>query len=539
MSDQHPTPHSDDRQAQQPANRTLSEISHLFLSSIREKQAGGSASGNARPQRVPPKRAEAAPAPAPVEPAVDLTPEEFAEVFGETAKEIEVPAMPVARDAHAEPTNPTAERMPPVHAMIVQHLNGHAVDRVREYAAHLCKSGERVGVITVDACEFALTSFERGTGKPSESQPVDQLDGRQMNEALEEMNWDVDRWLLHVVNPRANEARALLRQVDRWTVLATCDHDGVVSCYRTLKGLVDLHVSDGHHHVPTLSLSLLGADDEMMAMRVFRKLSGVCQQFLKWPLESEEPTHAAGSVAEHVVLSCRATRDKAQLAAAPQWNVVGEFLTRCRAAGTRSATTSCDSQPTRIHRMNDNECIPVEHQGAQTTINSTPVASRPDPAAQRPASEGTMTLVQDGFNDVIELPAGGDGSIATIVSATVRGASELVELPIKPPMLAEASLAVTRERRLVLLAVARQGLSDLRAIGEAYRWMNENRVLIAMAVPQLSIDAHQLPHLRLLVDRADLSATTLQPLLQSANVTVHTYRKLRWGPKTGLLLEAA
>ena len=142
-------------------------------------------------------------------------------------------------------------------------------------------------------------------------------------------------------------------------------------------------------------------------------------------------------------------------------------------------------------------------------------------------------------NEVIDLPAGADGSVGTIVSAALRGGNELVELPVKPPMLADASLAVARDRRLVLLAVARQGLSDLRAVGEAYRWMNENRSLIAMAVPQLSIDAHQLPNLRLLVDRADLSATILQPLLQSTNVTVHTYRKLRWGAKTGLLLEAA
>ena len=40
---------------------------------------------------------------------------------------------------------------------------------------------------------------------------------------------------------RAPEARSLLRDVSHWTLLTTCDHDGVVSCYRTLKGLSDLH----------------------------------------------------------------------------------------------------------------------------------------------------------------------------------------------------------------------------------------------------------------------------------------------------------
>jgi hypothetical protein len=31
----------------------------------------------------------------------------------------------------------------------------------------------------------------------------------------------------------------------------------------------------------------------------------------------------------------------------------------------------------------------------------------------------------------------------------------------------------------------------------------------------------------------------LQPIMQSTSVVVHAYRKLRWGGKTGLLLQAA
>jgi hypothetical protein len=106
-------------------------------------------------------------------------------------------------------------------------------------------------------------------------------------------------------------------------------------------------------------------------------------------------------------------------------------------------------------------------------------------------------------------------------------------------MCPQASLAVSRDRHLVLVAVARQGLPDLRQIGRAYQWLNENRALIGMAVPQMSIDTHQPARLHLLVDHADMTADVLQPMLQSAAVTVHAYRKLRWGGKTGLLLEAA
>ncbi len=81
--------------------------------------------------------------------------------------------------------------------------------------------------------------------------------------------------------------------------------------------------------------------------------------------------------------------------------------------------------------------------------------------------------------------------------------------------------------------------THLRAIGHAYQWLVENRKLIALAIPQLSMDPNQMPQLSLLVDHADASAATLQPILQSGNVTIETYRKLKWGGKTGLLLEAA
>ena len=40
-----------------------------------------------------------------------------------------------------------------------------------------------------------------------------------------------------------------------------------------------------------------------------------------------------------------------------------------------------------------------------------------------------------------------------------------------------ARLAVSRDRSLVLLAVANQGLHELQFIGQAYRWLKENREL--------------------------------------------------------------
>jgi hypothetical protein len=140
--------------------------------------------------------------------------------------------------------------------------------------------------------------------------------------------------------------------------------------------------------------------------------------------------------------------------------------------------------------------------------------------------------------DVIDLPP--DGSEDDVLSAVMRlAAGKLVECPVRPPMCPQARLAVGRDRSVVLLAVARQGLADLRQIGRAYQWLIENCSLIAMAVPQMAIDAHRHPQLRLLVDHADRTADTLQPMLHSATVTVESYRRLRWGGRTGLLLDAA
>lgn len=505
MSDQQPTNPGDAN-----ANRSLSEISHLFLSSVRDKQMGSSP----RPQRTPPKpMSSESSAPAP---SLDLTPEELAQVIG---------GEPIEQRKLRELSIDKALN---VCAVIAPHLNGHQRDRVREYAAHLCKSGERVGLIEIDACEFRLSSFELGTSEPAaEPHACDMLDSRMIAEAIEEMSWDVDRWIINVPNPRLAEARPLLRALPRWTVLATCDHDGVVSCYRSLKGLADQHRPDSlaTDEQTVLSLALLDAGcDEMHAMRIFRKLAGVCHQFLHWPLESEPAVCAAGSVSEHQVLVCRTTRDKAAVATAPQWQIVTDFIAR------RSNENRGESAAELPHAI-DLDTIP-------TSAPAAPAIVLPSAPTMTIAPTDINEEASDMFTDVIDLPAGAE-SAAAIVSATVRGGTELVECPVKPPMLEDARLAVARDRRLVMLAVAKQGLSDLRLIGEAWRWMNENRQLIAMAMPQLSIDPHQMPSLRLLIDRADLSATTLQPLLQTGNVTVQTYRKLRWGAKTGLLLEAA
>jgi hypothetical protein len=60
-----------------------------------------------------------------------------------------------------------------------------------------------------------------------------------------------------------------------------------------------------------------------------------------------------------------------------------------------------------------------------------------------------------------------------------------------------------------------------------------------MALPQFALDARQHPQLRLLVDQNDMDAEVLTPLFQASSVTIHSYRRIRWHGRVGLLLEAA
>jgi hypothetical protein len=147
----------------------------------------------------------------------------------------------------------------------------------------------------------------------------------------------------------------------------------------------------------------------------------------------------------------------------------------------------------------------------------------------------------DPASTVIDLPAG-IRAPSDVVYAVMAGSGDLTACPLRAPMCSEAGIAVNKEHRLVLVAVAGEDLAGIRAVAAALAWMNENRTLIAMALPQFAIDAMRPAMLRLLVDHAaqnEARADALAQMLQSDCVSIRTYRRLKWGGKTGLLLEAA
>ena len=513
----------DDLDHEQPTKKSLSEISHLFLTSVRDNATGGAA----RPTRLPPGAFDPAARPPADNVSVDLTPDEFAQSFA-------------GRRLVDEPTadlGPARPPVGPVSALICPQLNGRQADRAREYARHLAAGGDRVGLIEVDAHDCRVTCFELSVGDATEAAEATTVtDVRPMADGLEELAWDIDRWVLLLPNPRLPEARALLREVKHWTLLSTCDHDGVVSCYRAIKGLADVPR-------PRLTLALLDAADADEAGKVYRKIAGVCQQFLGWPMTAEPAVEPTDAVAEHEALVYAPRADRGVPA---QWRIVADFLAR---AGEEvvEPTAAPVAEPVRRPPPAHETAAPAGPvKLADFVVPAAAVATAPV-AAPILAPEPTMNPVPiampvdatDDVTDVADLP-GGEVTEAAVLSAVLgNGGANLVECPVKPPSCPTATLAVGRDRRLVLLAVAKRGLGEVRNIAAAYKWVAENRPLLSMALPQFAIDAAAAPKLRLVVDRADAGADLLLPMSENANVTVQTYRKLRWGGRVGLLLEAA
>lgn len=462
----------------------LREISHLFLSSVRQRQTG-----NATPPKriAPAKRSD---------PTVDLTPDEFAQVTSQ------------AKEVVAEPR---------VFGILASHFDGRALDVARSYAAAQSQTGARVGLIEVDASGARVIVVDPEHAD-STAGPTTH-DSGEFNDALNELGWDIDRWLVVITSPRVTAARELMRSIDRFVLVTSCDSDGVVAAYRSVKGAADTLRRDGQAS-PKLSLAVFGAEDDAHAEAVFDKLNGVMLQFLSWPLEFEGRIGAVNSPTLAPAIAFRAMTETG----AQHWDILARFVSQ-QGNKTVEEPIAESAKP--------QAAIPV--QNASQEIHDEIPASLPMPQVQA----APTAVASHSHDEVIELPADVQGQSA-ILSAVIAGAPQgWIECPIRPPMCPDARLAVSRDRALTLIAAPSRGLSDLRAVGEAYQWLNQNRALVAMALPQLAIDAHQLPRLQLLVDHADSSAAAIQPMLQSGNVTVSAYRKLRWSGRMGLLLEAA
>ncbi len=492
---------------QNQSQRRLSEISHLFLSDVRAK-----ATGNAPlPVRRPPGAFKG-------DVSIDLTPEEFARVFSEADE----PAPALSQG-----------QFKPVRAVVAHHLGELMADRIRDFAGMFCRDGKRVGVIYADAADVRVSCVENNPhAERIEDEPTPEpLEAQRLEEVLVELNQDVDAWLVVLPDPRNAESRELLRHISHWTLISGVDHDGVVSSYRTIKGLCEVAR-------PNLSIAIFGAIDEVELEKTYRKLGSVCDQFLHMKSSLLGAIEPGDDLADHLVLAASASHSKSQLALSPQWAILTDMVLAAEpvpAMPMAAAAVPQAEAPAAPTIKTVMKSVPVDHpKPAAAFTPEQPMRIEP----QVTPAPSAVSIPEDGFANIIDLPHA-DASPAAVIGAVIRGGSELIESPVKAPAHPEAIVAVSRDHQLVLVAAARTGLADLRTIAQAYRWMSENRSLIAMALPQFSIDVHSAGRLHLLVDHADVTADVLQTLMENGSVTVKAYRKLRWAGKTGLLLEAA
>jgi hypothetical protein len=500
------------------SKRPLSEISHLFLSELRARQPEV-----ARPTRIAPKKQS------PVDASVDLTPEEFEASLQAGPEMAEQENALQAAEEKFGVDKLAGERPISVSVVLSAHLPDHGSQSVRQYARHVAGELGRVGLIEIDSGEFSIGCYELNGGPPASPIMRDTLDIRQMSETLNELSMDVDRWLISLPNAKTAESREVLKAAAHWVILTTADHEGVVATYRTLKGLAEL----GRRRI---SLVVLDARDDAHADAVFRKLDAVSRQFLHSGLEAGSPLRAMQNVTEHQVLACQRDPEQASSNCAGHWRVIGQFVAKSVAPPIGASASPAIAMPSpTISKPSGEIPGPTRSAAAFKLQNSTSQNMKLN-IAETPR----MPSMNATISEVIDLPE--DGGERSILEAVVRqGGAEgrWVTCPINPPMCPEAVLAVGRDQRLMMLAVAGRGLGQMLSIGQALRWMGENMELIKMALPQLSIDASGTPCVKLLVDHNDLSAEILQPMLQSETITVQAYRRVKWGQKTGLLLEAA
>ncbi|MGA2232012.1 MAG: hypothetical protein ABSH22_14035, partial [Tepidisphaeraceae bacterium] len=484
MSDSTPTPRP-----------SLSEISHLFLTELRQRQTNGAA----RPTRKPPSVSHAeSPAVSAVEPpAVSaVEPPAVSNAEPPVVNNVDQPATdlsepPIVENNIMAPTGRT------ISLVVAHHLGASASTRVLEFAQHSAAAGP---VALIELADEGLRITTLDASNPDEEsavQPSDEpVSYKTISHALEEMSWDIQHWLVFLPNPRSNAAPELLAQIDQWTLLVTAADDTIVGGYRALKGLL----TDSAR--PSISVAVAGAEDDAQADLIHRKLDRATRQFLDVSLLNQGRVTSAPDAQTHVALCCRCTDGVTQ----EHWNAVTAWTISSSAApdaqpGDSTATVSVDSVEPPAATAVESPAMSAVESPAASTIEP-PVVSNVEPIVTESIPEPIpMKLIQPtpskssaSFDEILDLSGSADS--ADILSAILKHHTDWIAAPVAPPAHESAKIAVEREGRLILVAVA-DGLYELPAISRAYTWLTENRPLLRMAFPQLSIDAAAMPRLTL------------------------------------------
>jgi hypothetical protein len=399
-------------------------------------------------------------------------------------------------------------------------------------AATLLGEASRIGVLVVHGEAIEIYIVEAGSDAAFEVATTDAApcDADTLEAILTELDNDVDQWVLALPDTNTPHARQLLRGSDRWILLAGSDHEHVVGGYRVLKTLCDR--PGMCEHQPRVTLAVPDAADPSEADRAARKLLGVCRQFLDVDVQLAGDYGQPEPMWRSSEIFAAAWADPDQ--AAPALDRVVSLLTTSADSDSSAppAETPMRIAPPAAPASDDSRPTPIP--SIPSLAQPIPTAAKPEPVPAKRKAEPAAPIPMPAIDDVIDLPAG-----AEVVDVALSRSSDLATTPVVPPMLSAGRLAVAADGALVLVVAAAPGLVDLAKVGEAMAWATQNRQLLTMALNQYRISGDTPVRVRLLVAHSDAGADALRPIMGSSDVSVVAYRRLRWGNREGLLLDAA
>jgi hypothetical protein len=399
---------------------------------------------------------------------------------------------------------------------------------------------------------------------PSDAADAEHGTAREMADALGELSSDVPTAVVSTPAPSA----ALLGSAQTWVVTVGDGEPEMIRAYQSLKTLANSELRE-----------LILAADGPGARPTLDRLVSVMGRFLSWQPDrtlvlSASPAHA------HPVLTCADVPPCMKLAedlgttpldtaldtphdlpATALETAVREDPVPSRIPNATLGESGVPAAPAQIQPASQPTPLPATPPTAQTTFASATASAMQPPAQQsaplqHPAPAATAMPPQaaaqippfvpapvmrltpqddapdEALPEIIELD--GSGSDA-IVDAILAGNRSLRATDIPTPTDVSCRVAVSPEGRLTLITCPAP--DDLASLGTLLTWATDNLALISRATLGTTIDIALPPHLHLYT--TSKTAVGLATLVASPAVKVHTYQPVRWGPRKGLLLDAA
>ncbi len=498
-----------------PSQSGISEISHLFLSAVRQMHTGP----GGPPKRTPPSAA-------PVEKASG--------VLFQTTRDVTADLLAAAPSASVGPST----------AWLLCGEGGVGGDWKPAAAAWLASqvvagTAERGALIVIEPRQVHV-QLTAAAGEELLAPETLPMSG--WSAALAELREDVRYWCIVDLRTAATVASAKpWTACHQWIVWTAPGDAGVVSAYRTLKA------SAAGIEVP----EILIARDKANAEAGVERLREVTERFLsrrvEWldidplpPFHDVEPLPqltailTSGPVSPADIDSI--ARQVAEMAIPPAGGAVSPIVPRMPPPSVVVAPTAPAAPPVISVAI---PAGPLPHHVARpvSTSESTgkvddDVAVQP-PASDSSQSENVLSVVECGPDK-----SGRHVVVALAGQSTFNGSGALRLLDVAVPGMTEARLAVGQAGRVAVVVVATDFATTLAQAGGAMQWLSRSITLLARAFPGLSIDGRQSPELVLLDEGGKLAGIAGMGLL-AGNVRIQRFSRIKWGDRTGVVLLAA